>query len=96
MIYAKRLMGSLLFAAALYFLSTIIPHRYFSSLVLIGLVAAGLYFGFIESSPARSIIFRVVRLAIAAIFIGIAFWWGMPESDVSSGPGIDWKPYSES
>ncbi|UCC79812.1 MAG: thioredoxin family protein [Candidatus Zixiibacteriota bacterium] len=95
MVYAKKLMGSLLFAAALYFLHTVIPYRYFSSLVLIGLVAAGLYFGFFENSPARSIIFRAVRLTIAAIFIGIAFWWGMPESDVSSGPKIDWKPYSE-
>jgi thiol:disulfide interchange protein DsbD len=30
MVYAKKLMGSLLFAAALYFLNTIIPFRYFS------------------------------------------------------------------
>ncbi|UCE67320.1 MAG: thioredoxin family protein [Candidatus Zixiibacteriota bacterium] len=95
MVYAKKLMGSLLFAAALYFLNTIIPYRYFSPLVLIGLVAAGLYFGFFENSPARSIIFKTVRLAIAAIFIGIAFWWGMPAGDISSGPKIDWEPYSE-
>lgn len=95
MVYAKKLMGTLLFAAALYFLNTIIPYKYFSSLVLIGLVAAGLYFGFFENSAARSIIFKVVRLTIAAIFIGIAFWWGIPESEVSSGPKINWQPYSE-
>jgi len=95
MVYAKKLMGSLLFAAALYFLSTIIPYRYFSPLVLIGLVAAGLYFGFFENSPAKSIIFKAVRLAIAAVFIGVAFWWGMPKGDISSGPKIDWKHYSE-
>lgn len=95
MIYAKKLMGSLLFAAALYFLSTIIPFRYFSPIVLISLVAAGLYFGFFENSPAKSFIFRGIRFIMAAVFIGIAFWWGMPSGEISSGPKIDWKPYSE-
>lgn len=95
MVYAKKLMGTLLFAAALYFLNTIIPFRYFSPLVLIGLVAAGLYFGFFENSPARSIAFKAVRVLIAAVFIGIAFWWGMPAGEDSAGPKIDWKPYSQ-
>jgi thiol:disulfide interchange protein DsbD len=95
MVYAKKLMGTLLFAAALYFLNTVIPFRYFSPLVMIGLVGAGLYFGFFESSPARSVIFRGVRLLIAAIFLGIAFWWGMPKGEISSGPKIDWQSYSE-
>lgn len=95
MVYAKKLMGTLLFAAALYFLNTVIPYRYFSPLVLICLVAAGLYFGFFENSPARSIIFKGVRLLMAAIFIGIAFWWGMPAGENHTGSKIDWKPYSE-
>jgi len=95
MVYAKKLMGSLLFAAALYFLNTIIPFRYFSPMVLISLVAAGLYFGFFENSPAKSIIFRGIRFIMALVFIGIAFWWGMPSGEISSGPKIDWKPYSE-
>jgi len=94
MVYAKKLMGSLLFAAALYFLNTIIPFRYFSPLVLISLVAAGLYFGFFENSPAKSLVFKGIRLAVAALFLGAAFWWGMPEGDMSSGPKIDWRPYS--
>lgn len=95
MVYAKKLMGSLLFAAALYFLNTIIPFKYFSPLVLISLVAAGLYFGFFENSSARSIIFRGVRLLVGILFLGVAFWWGMPEGEGSSGPKIDWQPYSE-
>jgi thiol:disulfide interchange protein DsbD len=95
MVYAKKLMGSLLFAAALYFLSTIIPFKYFSPLVLVCLVAAGLYFGFFEDSPARSYIFKGIRLIVGVLFLGIAFWWGMPEGEGSSGPEIDWKPYSE-
>jgi len=89
MVYAKKLMGSLLFAAALYFLNTIIPFRYFSPLVLISLVAAGLYFGFFENSPAKSLVFKGIRLAVAALFLGAAFWWGMPEGDMSSGPKIE-------
>jgi len=95
MVYAKKLMGTLLFAAALYFLNTIIPFRYFSPLVLIGLVAAGLYFGFFENSPAKSIVFRAVRLLMAALFIGIAFWWGMPAGEGPAGPKINWQPYSQ-
>jgi thiol:disulfide interchange protein DsbD len=95
LVYAKRLMGTLLFAAALYFLNTVIPFRYFSPIVMICLVAAGLYFGFFEDSSARSFAFKAVRLAIGIIFLAIAFWWGMPEQGVSSGPEIDWKPYSQ-
>lgn len=32
---------------------------------------------------------------MAVVFIGIAFWWGMPSGESSSGPKIEWKPYSE-
>jgi thiol:disulfide interchange protein DsbD len=58
-------------------------------------VAAGLYFGFFESSPAKSYIFKGVRLLVGIVFLGIAFWWGMPAGEGSSGPEVDWKPYSE-
>jgi thiol:disulfide interchange protein DsbD len=95
LVYAKKVMGTLLFAAALYFLHTVIPDRAFSSLVLVSLVAAGLYFGFFEKTPVKSVIFRIIRLALAALFLGIAFWWGMPSGETSSGPHVDWQPYSE-
>jgi thiol:disulfide interchange protein DsbD len=58
-------------------------------------VAAGLYFGFFENSPARSIIFKGVRLLLGILFLSIAFWWGMPEGEGTGGPKIDWKPYSQ-
>ena len=95
LVFAKKVMGSLLFVAALYFLHTVIPPRVFRSIVLLSLVAAGLYFGFFEKTPVRSLVFRVVRLFLAAVFLGVAFWWGMPAAETSSGPHIDWQPYSE-
>lgn len=94
MVYAKKLMGSLLFAAALYFLNTVIPDRYFYSLVLVSLVAAGLYFGYFETTPAKSIFFRVFRGIVGIAFIGAAFWWGLPSAETISHSGIDWQPYS--
>ncbi len=95
LVYAKKVMGSLLFAAALYFLHTVIPGRVFSSIVLVSLVAAGLYFGFFEKTAANTLIFRIIRLVLAAIFLGTAFWWGMPSGETSSGPHVEWQPYSE-
>jgi thiol:disulfide interchange protein DsbD len=95
LVFAKKVMGSLLFAAALYFLHTVIPDRVFSSIVLVSLVAAGLYFGFFERTRVTSLIFRVIRLFLAAVFLGIAFWWGMPAGETSSGPQVNWQPYSE-
>lgn len=95
LVYAKKVMGSLLFAAALYFLHTVIPDRIFSSIVLVSLVAAGLYFGFFERTSVTSLVFRIIRLFLAAVFLGIAFWWGMPAGETASGPQVSWQPYSE-
>lgn len=95
LVYAKKVMGSLLFAAALYFLSTIIPGSIFNSIVLVSLVAAGLYFGFFEKTPVRTIAFRAVRIALGAIFLGVSLWWGMPSGEIAPGSGINWQPYSE-
>ncbi len=95
LVYAKKVMGSLLFAAALYFLSTIIPGSIFNSIVLVSLVAAGLYFGFFEKTPVRTIAFRAVRIALGAVFLGVSLWWGMPSGEIAPGSGISWQPYSE-
>ncbi len=95
LVYAKKVMGSLLFAAALYFLNTIIPGSIFNSIVLVSLVAAGLYFGFFEKTPVKTIVFRFIRLALGAIFLGVSLWWGMPAGEIAQGSGINWQPYSE-
>jgi thiol:disulfide interchange protein DsbD len=95
LVYAKKVMGSLLFAAALYFLHTIIPGSIFNSIVLVSLVAAGLYFGFFEKTPVKTAVFRIVRIALGAVFLGVSIWWGMPSGEVAPGSGVDWQPYSE-
>ena len=95
LVYAKKVMGSLLFIAALYFLSTIIPGSIFNSIVLVSLVAAGLYFGFFEKTPVRTIAFRAVRTALGAVFLGVSLWWGVPSGEIVPGSGINWQPYSE-
>jgi thiol:disulfide interchange protein DsbD len=95
LVYAKKVMGSLLFAAALYFLSTIIPGSIFNSIVLVSLVAAGLFFGFFEKTPVKTIAFRAVRTVIGAVFLGVSLWWGMPPGEIAPGSGINWQPYSE-
>jgi thiol:disulfide interchange protein DsbD len=95
LVYAKRVMGSLLFAAALYFLHTLVPGSIFNSIVLVSLVAAGLYFGFFEKTPVKTIKFRAVRLVLAAIFLGVSLWWGMPSGQVAEGSKIGWQSYSE-
>lgn len=95
MVYAKKIMGTLLFAAALYFLRTPLPQAVFRPLVLLSLVAAGLYFGFLEKTPVATKKFRAVRLALGAFFLGAALWWSVPGTAASS-EGIDWQPYSES
>ncbi len=95
LVYAKKVMGSLLFAAALYFLNTIIPDSIFNSIVLVSLVAAGLYFGFFENTPVKTIAFRVIRFTLGALFLGVSLWWGMPAGEIAQGSMINWQPYSE-
>ena len=96
MVYAKKVMGALLFAAALYFLNPVIPKPIHHSLVTVALVAAGLYFGFYEKTPARTWRFKAVRLAFGVFFIGGSLWWDIPsQTQVAGKTGIAWQPYSE-
>ncbi|OGC95746.1 MAG: hypothetical protein A2W25_08940 [candidate division Zixibacteria bacterium RBG_16_53_22] len=97
MVYAKKVMGALLFAATLYFLNTILPRPLHTSLVVIALVAAGLYFGFFEPTPAKTWRFRIVRYIFAILFIGGAIWYNTPAHVTSeSGGGIAWQRYTDS
>jgi thiol:disulfide interchange protein DsbD len=89
-------MGTLLFAAALYFLKTLVPERAFRPLVLLCLVAAALYFGFLERTPASTRRFRIARLSLGALYLGLATWWWLPPDVESSTARIEWQSYSES
>jgi len=96
MVYAKKIMGALLFAATLYFLNPILPKPLHKTLVVIALTAAGLYFGFFEKTPAKTWRFKVVRYLFAIFFIGGAIWYNTPAEVVSeSFAGIEWQKYSE-
>ncbi len=95
MVYAKKVMGALLFGAALYFLNPVLPKPIFHSLVMIALVAAGLYFGFFEPTIGRTWRFKAVRYFLGIMFLAVAVWWGMPAETALETGGIAWKPYSE-
>ncbi len=94
MVYAKKVMGALLFAAALYFLNPVLPKPLLHSIVAVALTTAGLYFGFFEPTPAKTWRFRTVRYLFAIVFIGAAIWWGMPSEKAVAEEGIAWQPYS--
>jgi thioredoxin:protein disulfide reductase len=97
MVYAKKIMGALLFAAAIYFLNPVLYKPLHHALVVIALVAAGLYFGFFEPTPAKTWKFRIVRYLFAILFIGGAIWWEMPEAgSTAQTQGIAWQKYSDS
>jgi thiol:disulfide interchange protein DsbD len=96
MIYAKKVMGALLFGATLYFLNPILPKPLHKSLVVVALAAAGMYFGFFERTPVRSWRFRIVRWVFAVAFIAGAIWYNTPsETATLPGTGIAWQKYSE-
>lgn len=96
MVYAKKVMGALLFAATLYFLNTILPKPLHRSLVVVALTAAGLYFGFFENTPARTWRFRIVRYLFAIVFIGGAIWYNTPTHvTTDSSGGIAWQKYTD-
>ncbi len=94
MVYAKKVMGGLLFAAALYFLNPVLPKPLHHSIVAVALTAAGLYFGFFEPTPAKTWRFKAFRYLFAIIFIGGAIWWGIPAKEVVQEGGIAWQKYS--
>ncbi|HBZ01551.1 MAG TPA: hypothetical protein DEO84_09565 [candidate division Zixibacteria bacterium] len=94
MVYAKKVMGGLLFGAALYFLNPILPKPLHHSLVAVALTTAGLYFGFFEPTPAKTWRFRAFRYLLAIVLIGGAIWWGMPGAEAVKEGGIAWQPYS--
>jgi len=95
LVYSKKVMGTLLFGAALYFLHTVIPGSIFGPLVFVCLAAAGLYFAFFERTPVSTGAFRAVRLSLGIAFVALALWWSVPDSGATSGGRIDWRPYSE-
>jgi thiol:disulfide interchange protein DsbD len=95
LVYSKKVMGTLMFGAAAYFLHTVVPDILFGPLVLIGLAAAGLYFGFFEKTPVTTKTFRAVRLFLGISFFVLAIRWSMPESAATSSDRIDWQTYSE-
>lgn len=96
MVYAKKVMGALLFGATLYFLNTLIPAPLHKSLVVVALTAAGLYFGFFEKTPVKTWRFRTVRLIFAALFIFGAIWYNTPARVATENAGgIAWQKFSE-
>ncbi len=95
MVYTKKVMGTLLFGAALYFLKTVVPDLVFGPLVFICLAAAGLYFGFFERTPVTTRTFKFARLSLGMIFFALALWWTAPDSVATSGQKVAWQPYSE-
>jgi thiol:disulfide interchange protein DsbD len=94
MVYVRRLMGSLLFVAALYFLNTLLPEAVLHGLVVVGAIVAAIYFGFLESTPVRSNGFKFARIMVAVLFVGTAGMWGyqnlLPKPEV---PKASWIPY---
>ena len=97
MVYAKKVMGALLFGATLYFLNPVLPKPLHHSLVAVALVAAGLYFGFFEKTQARTWRFKSARAFFAILFIGAAIWWDIPsQMPRDNRSGIAWQPYSQS
>jgi thiol:disulfide interchange protein DsbD len=95
LVYAKKVMGTLLFGAALYFLRTVLPYQVFRPLVLVCLLVASLYFAFLERTPVTTKNFRAVRLGLALIFFATALWWSNPGKGEVSAERISWAPYSE-
>jgi uncharacterized protein YyaL (SSP411 family)/cytochrome c biogenesis protein CcdA len=95
LVYSKKVMGTLMFGAAAYFLHTVVPDILFGPLVLVGLAAAGLYFGFFEKTPVTTKTFRAVRLFLGISFFMLAVWWSVPESAATSKERINWQAYSE-
>ena len=95
LVFIKKLMGTLLFGAALYFLRTVVPKPVYGPLVFLCLATAGLYFGFFEGTPVRSKSFRVVRLCLGGSFFLLALWWSAPNLLATSGQDIEWRAYSE-
>ncbi|RJP73800.1 MAG: DUF255 domain-containing protein [Candidatus Abyssobacteria bacterium SURF_17] len=95
LVYAKKVMGTLLFGAALYFLRTVLPYQVFRPLVLLCLLAASLYFAFFERTPVTTKKFRIVRLSLGLVFFAVALWWSNPGKGETSGESISWAPYSD-
>jgi uncharacterized protein YyaL (SSP411 family)/cytochrome c biogenesis protein CcdA len=95
LVYSRKVMGTLMFGAAFYFLRTVVPDILFGPLVLVGLAAAGLYFGFLEKTPVTTKTFRAVRLFLGISFFMVAIWWSAPVSTATTDEHIEWQPYSE-
>ena len=75
MVWVRKIFGFILVAMAIYFLKTLFPNPLAYDLTMaVTLLLAGIYMGWIESTPAKGKIFPFVRNVIGVIFFVLAVY----------------------
>lgn len=98
MVYTKKLMGCLLFGAALYFIAPMVAEVWVAIIALIGLVWAIIYFGWYSGgTKSKSRGFQIFRGTVTLIFaflaVETALTLAMHGADGTSD--IQWKKYDQ-
>ncbi len=96
MVWIKRLLGVGLLAMALYFLRPLIGATTFAWLLAAGLVAAGIYLGWLDRSaqPGSNAAFRWMRWIVGGLLIvGAIAVIPRPASRQSATSGVTWQPF---
>lgn len=91
MMTVKRAAGFLLLGAAVYFVRPVVPEPFSRYLIPGVLLAAGVYFGFVDGiiRSARGAGAVIRALAYVAVAVSLLIMWPRPHL----GPAVTWEPY---
>jgi len=92
LVYAKKVMGVGMLAVALYFLQPFLKDRLMGVLVVVFVLAAGAYIGFLEKTRMASRLFPALKALIGAALIAGGIWFSVPLLAARVDAG--WVPYS--
>src|SRR5262249_53673943 len=92
LVFAKKVMGIMMLAVALYFLQPFLKDRVMGVLGLVFAVVSAVYIAVLEKTRLASRLFPVLKMTIGGLLLAGGVWLTMPLL-VARETG-DWKPYS--
>jgi uncharacterized protein YyaL (SSP411 family)/cytochrome c biogenesis protein CcdA len=93
LIYAKKVMGVVLLAVALYFMQPFLADHVLGWTAILFAVAAGVYLAWLERTKMRAAWFVPLRLAVGILVVVAGLWLALPLVRAREMPR--WQDYSE-
>ncbi len=93
MVWVKKVFGIVLLGMAVYFLNPLLPSSVLKGVVLVFVLAAGAYIGFVEGSGKDRSLFPWVKKAVGLLIVLVGIYFIQPGETATSE--LPWIPFEE-